>query len=378
MKSLRAPLMASLLAGLLTACSSEAPPPEAAKPAAGPAKPALAVTTVSPEGRELPRGLVANGSVAAWQEASIGAESGGLRLADVKVNVGSPVKRGELLAEFAADVPLAEQAQARASLAEAEAALQEARANAARARTVEASGGLSPQQIQQYLTAEATADARRQAARASLASADLRVRHTRVVASDDGVISFRAAGATVGAVVPQGQELFRLIRQQRLEWRAEVPAAELARVRVGQPVQLTAPGGERVTGTVRTLAPTVDVQSRNALVYVDLPAAAGKGVNASFKAGMFARGEFALAASRGLTLPRQAIALRDGFNYVFRIGDGNRVVQTKVEVGRRDGERVEILSGLPADARVVASGAGFLDDGDLVQVTAPSPQAPGK
>ncbi|RTL35179.1 MAG: efflux RND transporter periplasmic adaptor subunit, partial [Rhodocyclaceae bacterium] len=121
--------MASLLAGLLTACSSEAPPPETAKPAAGPAKPALAVTTVSPEGRDLPRGLVANGSVAAWQEASIGAESGGLRLADVKVNVGSPVKRGELLAEFTADVPLAEQAQARASLAEAEAALQEARAN---------------------------------------------------------------------------------------------------------------------------------------------------------------------------------------------------------------------------------------------------------
>lgn len=72
------------------------------------------------------------------------------------------------------------------------------------------------------------------------------------------------------------------------------------------------------------------------------------------------------------------MALRDGFNYVFRIGDGNRVVQTKVEVGRRDGERVEILSGLPADARVVASGAGFLDDGDLVQVTAPAPQAPSK
>jgi len=368
------PALLSLL--VLAACSSgsdtPAQPAQPAKPAepAAPAKPALTVTVVSPENREVDRRLAANGSVAAWQEASLGAESGGLRLAAVKASVGDRVKRGELLAEFAAEVPLAEQAQARASLAEAEAALAEARANAARARSVDGTGALSPQQLQQYLTAETAADARVKAARAGLDAADLRVRHTRVVASDDGVISFRAPVATLGAVVPQGQELYRLIRQHRLEWRAEVPAAELARLRVGQKVVVTPPAGGKVNGVVRTIAPTVDSQTRNALVYVDLPASAGSGADAPLKAGMFARGEFELGKGRGLTLPRQAVAMRDGFNFIFLVGADQRVTQTKVEVGYRDSERVGINTPLPADARVVASGAGFLSDGDLVQVTA--------
>lgn len=365
------PALLSLL--MLAACSSgsdtPAPPSAAAEPAA-PAKPALTVTVVSPESREVDRRLAANGSVAAWQEASLGAESGGLRLAAVKASVGDRVKRGELLAEFAAEVPLAEQAQARASLAEAEAALAEARANAARARSVDGTGALSPQQLQQYLTAETAADARVKAARAGLDAAELRVRHTRVVASDDGVISFRAPVATLGAVVPQGQELYRLIRQHRLEWRAEVPAAELTRLKVGQKVVVTPPAGGKVNGVVRTIAPTVDSQTRNALVYVDLPASAGNGADAPLKAGMFARGEFELGKGRGLTLPRQAVAMRDGFNFIFLVGADQRVTQTKVDVGYRDAERVGINTPLPAGARVVASGAGFLSDGDLVQVTA--------
>ena len=365
------PALLSLL--MLAACSSgsdtPAPPSAAAEPAA-PAKPALTVTVVSPESREVDRRLAANGSVAAWQEASLGAESGGLRLAAVKASVGDRVKRGELLAEFAAEVPLAEQAQARASLAEAEAALAEARANAARARSVDGTGALSPQQLQQYLTAETAADARVKAARAGLDAADLRVRHTRVVASDDGVISFRAPVATLGAVVPQSQELYRLIRQHRLEWRAEVPAAELTRLKVGQKVVVTPPAGGKVNGVVRTIAPTVDSQTRNALVYVDLPASAGNGADAPLKAGMFARGEFELGKGRGLTLPRQAVAMRDGFNFIFLVGADQRVTQTKVDVGYRDAERVGINTPLPAGARVVASGAGFLSDGDLVQVTA--------
>ena len=119
----------------------------------------------------------------------------------------------------------------------------------------------------------------------------------------------------------------------------------------------------------------MDATTRNALVYVDLPASAGNGAEAAFKAGMFARGDFALGKTRGLTLPRQAVAMRDGFNHVFLVGADNRVTQTRVEVGERDAERVEIISGLKPDAQVVASGAGFLNDGDLVQRVPPSVQA---
>lgn len=340
---------------------------------AGTAKPALAVETVKPEARSLPHRLEAHGNVAAWQEASLGAESGGLRLAEVRADVGDNVKRGQVLAVFASDAPLAEVAQARAALAEAEAAANEAAANAARARSVQVAGALSAQQIGQYLSGEASAQARVQSAQANLALAELRLKHTRVLASDDGVISQRSPQATLGAVVAQGQELFRLIRQNRLEWRAEVTASELANVHNGQAVTVKAASGISSHGKVRQVAPTIDAQTRNALVYVDLPATAAK--DGAFKPGMFAHGEFALGNRPGLTVPRQALVVRDGFNYVFLVGNDGRVHQTKVEVGSFGNGVIEITSGLDTQATLVASGAGFLNDGDLVKVVQAAPIA---
>lgn len=358
-------LIALALAGLAAAglWAAKNPGDEAPSSPIAPAKPALSVTVVQPRVEPLARRLTAQGNVAAWQEASIGAEAGGLRLIRVVAQVGDKVKQGQVLAEFAAETPRAEAAQARATLAEAEAAWKEAADNATRARSIEGSGALSPQQLAQYLTAEHTTRARLEAARAGLAAAELRVRHTQVRASDDGVISYRAPAATLGAVVPQGHELFRLIRQHRLEWRAEVAAGELPLVRAGQPVQVVGPDGSRVEARVRMVAPTVDPQTRNALVYVDLPPAAG-----GLKAGMYAKGAFELGATAALTLPRQAVVTRDGYSYVFHIGAGGRVVQTKITPGRQSQDRVEILAGLAADAQVVGTGAGFLNDGDLVQV----------
>jgi hypothetical protein len=115
----------------------------------------------------------------------------------------------------------------------------------------------------------------------------------------------------------------------------------------------------------------VDAQTRTALVYVDLPPAMSG--NAPLKAGMFAGGEFEMGASNALTVPQQAIAVRDGFNYVFRLNADSRVSQQKITTGRRLGERIEVLGGLAPDAQIVVSGAGFLNDGDLVRnVAAPA------
>jgi RND family efflux transporter MFP subunit len=250
-------------------------------------------------------------------------------------------------------------------VAEAEAALAEAAANAQRARDLQPQGVLSVQQTNQILTAERTAQARVEAARASLQVLQLRLKQAQVLAPDDGVISARSA--TVGAVVGSGQELFRLIRQGRLEWRAEVAATELALLRPGQAVRVTPAGGGTVEGRVRMLAPTVDPATRNALVYVDLPQPGAA------RPGMFARGEFELERANVLTLPQTAVLLREGHSYVFRLEAGNQVVQTKVGLGRRVGDRVEITSGVAPDARVVAQGAGFLADGDLVRVVQAAP-----
>ena len=117
-------------------------------------KPALTVTTAKPQTSRLPIKLSANGNVAAWQEAVIGSESNGLRLTEVRVNVGDVVRAGQVLAVFSNDTINADVAQTRAAVLEAEANAAEAAANAGRARSLQATGAISAQQISQYLTAE--------------------------------------------------------------------------------------------------------------------------------------------------------------------------------------------------------------------------------
>ncbi|NVM90680.1 RND family efflux transporter MFP subunit [Variovorax sp. SG517] len=326
-------------------------------------KPALTVTVAKPEATELMLTLAANGNVAAWQEAVVGSESNGLKLAEVRVNVGDTVKKGQVLAVFSPETVQADIAQARASLAEARATAADAAGNAARARTLQATGALSQQQINQYQTTEQTAKARVEAAEAVLAAQQVRGRNTQVLAPDDGVISARTA--TVGSVVAAGTELFRLIRQGRLEWRAEVTSAELSRVAVGTTAFVVSASGAQVRGKVRSIAPTVDPQTRAALVYVDLP---NVQQNTGVKAGMFARGDFELGRSTAPTVPQAAVVPRDGFNNVFILKPDNKVSQLKVQIGRRLNDRIEITSALPEGAQVVVQGAGFLNDGDLVRV----------
>ena len=329
-------------------------------------KPALTVTTVRPQTADMPRRLVANGNVAAWQEAIIGSESGGLRLTDVRVNVGDTVKAGDVLAVFAADSVQADMAQATATLMEAEAAAADAANNAARARTLKDSGALSTQQINQFSTGAQTAQARVEAARAGVSSQRLRLRHSRVQAPDDGIISAR--NATVGAVVPAGAELFRMIRQGRLEWRAEVTAAELGSLRPGTVATLTGPGGAIINGRVRMVAPTVDLQSRTALVYVDLaPPEIKLEKLLTEQSNPVSRNIDELGSTPALTVPQQAVVVRDGFSYIFRVNQDNRVSQVKVSTGRRLGERLVVVDGIAPDALIALDGAGFLNDGDLVR-----------
>jgi len=330
------------------------------------AKPALTVATTTPQKAKLPVVLAANGNLVAWQEASVGAEVPGLRIEEVRVNVGDSVKQGDVLATFNADAVRADVAQARANVAQAEASAAEAEGNAQRARRLQGTGALSTVETQQLLTGEKTAHAKVLAAQAALQAQEVRLSQTTLRAPDDGIISAR--GATVGAVVGAGTELFRLIRKGRLEWRAEVTSVELARLAVGTPAKIIAASGAELEGRVRMIGPTVDAQNRNALVYVDVKPVPGPAAG-SARAGMFARGEFDLGSVEMVTVPQASVVVREGFSYVFRVGPDNRVSMVKIQAGRMAGDRLEVLAGLPADAAIVANGAGFLNDGDLVRVS---------
>lgn len=362
-------LSAAAVAWLAFRGSTPSPPVVPGTSPSTAVRPALTVSLTTPQAADWPRMLSANGNVVAWQEAVIGAEIGNQRLSAVLVNVGDRVAKGQVLARIADENASADLAQSTAAVAEAEANAAEAAFNAERARQLRAGGFYSPQQAQQSLTNEQTALARLAAARARRQADELRLAQTQVRAPDDGIISSRTA--TVGSLTVPGQELFRLIRGSRLEWRAEVTASELAALQPGLKVTVTAPSGAAVTGQVRMLGPTVDPGTRNALVYVDLPASAS---GSGLRAGVFARGQFLIGSAPALTLPQASVVSRDGFSYVFVLAGENNVTLTKVSLGRRVGERVEITGGLDAKARVVAGGAGFLADGDTVRVVAADAQ----
>ncbi len=328
-------------------------------------KASLTVTTVKPQRTTLNKTLSANGNIAAWQESSISSEVSGLLLSEVLANLGDHVKRGQALARFASSTIEADVAQMQANVAEANAVLLEAEGNANRARSIQDSGALSQQQIQQYLTAEASAKARLNAAQATLRAQSIKLKQTIVIAPDDGVVSL--APATVGTVYTSGQELFRLIRKGRIEWRADLTSADISQIKTGMKTQITLPDGNNIQGTVRSVSPIVDAKTRNSIVFVDIPAG-------SAKTGMFARGNIVLGETQSLTLPNDAIVMRDGFAYVMQVEKdttntlSSKITQTKVHLGQRTGTRVELLDFRTPDLEFVESGGAFLADGDSVKV----------
>jgi RND family efflux transporter MFP subunit len=331
-------------------------------------KPALSVNVTKPTKLEINQQVIANGSLAAWQEAIISAEANGLKITEVRVNVGDRVKQGDVIAVLQSDIVRAELAQVEGSLAEAIANALEARVQTDRAKSLQVQGFFSNAQLSQALATDAIAQARVQSARAAVQLQTVRLSQTQVKSPDAGVISNRQA--TIGSVVNSGTELFRLIRQGRLEWRAEVTASDIGRIKVGAPVRITAASGQVLQGKVRMVAPSVDAQTRNALVYVDLTDQIG-----SARAGMYAKGEILLGQSKAMTVPQTAVVLRDGFSYVYTVGADQKVTQTKVQTGRLSGDRQEILSGINSDDQVVVSGGAFLNSGDTVRVVNQAPLA---
>ena len=345
---LRALTIARLLT--LAACGDDAPPE---------ATPSLTVSLATPTTREVVREVVASGAVAAWEEVSVGVELSGVRVSSVEVEVGSVVKQGDVLLRLDDRTLASQLAQSDASVTEAQTNLETARRKASRVLELANDRMVSLQDAEEAEAARANAQARLNTAMASRDAARVQRDFTVVRAPVDGVVSSRSVQP--GQVVGAGGELLRLIRDGRLEWRAELAEADLLLVAPGATVQVQTPAGA-IAGVVRRVSPALDAQSRTGTIYADLPEPGG------LRAGMFAQGRITLGRARAMLIPNDAVVRRDGRAYVFTVEDDNRVREQGIEVGPTHGESIEVRSGLPADARVVASGAGFLGDGDLVRV----------
>jgi HlyD family secretion protein len=141
-----------------------------------------------------------------------------------------------------------------------------------------------------------------------------------------------------------------------------VPESLLGQVKAGQDVTLTGADGGIIEGKVRTVAPTISVTNRTALVYVDI-----KSGNA--RPGMFARGRIDIGKGNALLVPVQSVVVQDGYSYVFVLGANDVVSRRLVQPGGLHDGNVEIAEGLKAGESVVVKGAGFLKDRDTVKVT---------
>jgi RND family efflux transporter MFP subunit len=311
--------------------------------------PAITVTVARPRQAVWARTLEASGAIAAWQEASVGSQIGGYSIVDVRVNVGDTVRKGQILARLNRSLLEANAAQLTANR-------DQAVANRERTLALKSSGAVSDQDVLQYVTQAKTAEAQLETNR-------LQLLYTDVLSPDDGVISSRTA--TLGAVVTVGQELFRLIRGSRLEWRGELTAPQLSQIAAGQIISLRLPDGTQAKAKVRETAPSLDPQTRLGIVYADITP------GTSARSGMYADGFVDLGPMTTLVIPSQSVIIRDGRSYVVKLSEGGdtpRVSLQRVEAGARQGDEIEALSGVKADDTLVAQGAGFLNDGDVVRI----------
>ena len=321
---------------------------------------AMPVSAVSLQASEWPVSLAVSGNVVPWQEIKIGAELAGLQITSVKVDVGSLVSKGDILVELANDVARATVAQQTAAVADAKASLILAEVTLERGAPLLISEAISNQDFSQYKAQVASAKARYELALANLELAKINLAKTVIRAPSNGVITLKSGN--VGDLTTVGAPLFVMIRDNKLEWRAEVPAKSVHELKHKKySATINSPDNSTVSGIVYNVAPTVD-QVKNGVAYVTLP------LNSSLKAGMFVSGTINLTPKLARFLPSEAVFYRDGFSYVMVIGPDSKVNQTKVLVGRKFDMFFEILKGLNPEDLVVKQGGGFLNTGDFVKI----------
>jgi HlyD family secretion protein len=321
----------------------------------------LTVTAAEMQPVELARTITMNGAIYAWQDVIIASEVGGYRVAEVNVDVGDRVKRGQVLVELSTALLAADVATKQAMVRQREAEVVNAEAALQRGESLSAMNVLSQADLDRLKSEALAKRAGVESARADLEASSVRLKFTNVTAPDDGVITARMV--TVGQIAQAGGEMLRLLRNNRIEWRGEVPESRLGDLAPGQPVIVTTADGKVVNGSIRVVAPTIATANRTGLVYADLPP------NDQLRPGMFARGEVEIGRSPAFTVPLQSVVSSDGYSYVFVMKPDNTVERRRVDVGAVRAAEIEVVNGIKGGEMIVGKGAGFLKDGDLVNVS---------
>ena len=324
------------------------------------------VTVVSAATTNLPRIITASGTVTAWEEVPVGAETGGLVATAVYVDEGSYVRQGQPLVQLNDALLRAQLRQQQAAVQTAEANLARDEAALARSQELKERGFLSQASLDTALANQRASTANLASARASLSETQTRLSQATLRAPVSGLIISRSV--TRGQIVAAGTEMFRMVRDGRLELDAQVPETELGLIRAGQTATISSDQVGQTTGRVRIVTPEVSAESRLGIARVALAGSGG------FRPGMFAKAQIDVGAQPTVTVPTAAVLYRENRAGVFVLMTNNHVRFQQVTVLSRAEDRTSV-TGLNAGAQVVVEGAGFLGDGDRVNVVTTRPVA---
>lgn len=315
----------------------------------------------------LPRTVVASGTVSAWEEVPVGAETGGLTATTLYVDEGSYVRQGQPLVQMNDVLLRAQVRQQQAAVQTAEANVARDDAALARAQELKTRGFLSQASLDTALANQRASAANLASAQAALAETQTRLSQATIRAPVSGLIISRSV--TKGQIISAEAELFRMVRDGRLELDAQVPETELPLIQAGQSAAVTSSQAGSTTGTVRIVTPEVNAQTRLGLARISLAP------GSALKPGMFARAAIEAGTRPATVVPTDAVLYRSNKSGVFVLNADSSVRFVAVTVLSRRDDQTSV-EGLNAGVRVVVAGAGFLNDGDKVTVAAPRAAAP--
>lgn len=342
---------------------------------------AQAVSVVQVQTRTFETEVSLNGEARPVRDIQVAAPATGVRILQILVDEGDMVRQGQAMARLDTALSTAQTRAAQASVAEAESAAVRARGEYERAESIRESGALSAEAIEQRRAAAIAADARLAAARAQLAEVNARLGGGYVRAPASGLVIDRTA--ELGRPV-DGQVLFRIAADNRLEVSAQVAEADALALQEGQTATFALVDGSTVEGALRRLPASIDSRTRTGEALFALPA------GTRVRAGMYLRGHANLPPREVIAVPQSSVLYDAGQAYVFVVADqptaapqeahpqqrrGEQTLEPTYAVRRqdvqlrgRDGDLVEVVSGLEPGERIVGSGAAFLQAGESVRV----------
>ncbi|HEY0892400.1 MAG TPA: efflux RND transporter periplasmic adaptor subunit [Cellvibrio sp.] len=326
--------------------------------------PGIQITTTQAKTATWAVSIPAQGEILPWEVAILSAKTNGVGATEVTVVEGDSVSKGQVLARFDDRLLRAEVAQAKANLALADANLRNANTNFKRMQQLKSKQALSEQEYDLVATQAATAEATRAQTAAALTLSEIKLADATITAPDAGKVLER--NLELGQVPQTGAVLFKLLQQNKVEWIAQIDAAELNRVKSGMTAQITLANQTLLSGTIRGVSPQLTSGSRLAKVRIVLDGAPELPVNT------YVEGTILIGSAAAIIAPANCLVIKDGKTWVFRVKNSNTtnasVEQVLVSLGRRQQQEIELISGIHAGDILVQEGAGFLNNGDKVAV----------